>query len=356
MSMIYLDEYYEKPTASQKKIFKKFLEKQSLEYEDNVEMTLKVIDKATGEMVGTGSIDGKVLKCIAIDPKRRGEGLSAYILSQLVKEQYKRGRNHFFVFTSPKNIEETAGNVFAGFKVVAKTEEIVLLEMGSTNIDEYLKELKFKARGFIENVKGSIGSIVVNCNPFTLGHQYLIETAAKECEYLFVFVVTEDKSVFPTKIRVKLVREGIIHLENVMVLEGGDYIISPATFPRYFLKESDNIALAQARLDVVIFGDYIAPSLGITRRYVGEEPYCLVTKGYNQAMLEILVPKKIELKIIPRYDFEGEPISASKVRELIKDNKIEETAKYVPQITYNFLLSKEAQPIIKKIKENNTRH
>ena len=159
---------------------------------------MKVVDNGTGEMVGTGSIEGKVLKCIAIDPTRRGEGLSAHILSQLIKEQHKRGNNHIFVFTSPKNIEETAGNVFAGFHVVAKTDDIVLLEMGSENISDYIEDLKFKTRGIKATEKGRIASIIVNCNPFTLGHQYLIETAANECSYLIVFVVAEDRSLFPS--------------------------------------------------------------------------------------------------------------------------------------------------------------
>ena len=96
------EEYYENPTDEEKEIFKQFLEGQGLEYEDNVELSIKIIDEATEKMVGTGSIQGKVLKCIAIDQNRRGEGISAHILSLLIKEQFKRGRTHLFVFTTPK--------------------------------------------------------------------------------------------------------------------------------------------------------------------------------------------------------------------------------------------------------------
>ncbi|NHJ85962.1 MAG: [citrate (pro-3S)-lyase] ligase [Asgard group archaeon] len=350
----YRDEFYNNPSEKQKKRFRDFLDKQNLEYEDNIEMTLKVVDESSGEMVGTGSIDGEIIKCMAIDPKRRGEGLSAHILSVLVKEQFNRGRSHIFVFTNPKNIEETSGNVFAGFKLVAKTEEIVLLEMGAPTIDDYIDDFKFVTRGIKDKTRGEIGAIVVNCNPFTLGHQFLIETASKECEQLYVFVVTEDKSIFPTNIRVKLVKEGTKHIENVMVLEGGNYIISQATFPRYFMKESGNIALEQARLDVTIFGDFIAPALGITRRFVGEEPFDLVTNSYNQAMKEILLPKGIGLTIIPRKELNGKPISASRVRALLKEDDLDEISKLVPPTTYNFLISKEAQPIINKIKEKES--
>lgn len=348
-------EYYDNPNERRRKVFTNFLKQHNLDYEETVEMTLKVVDDTSGDMVGTGSIEGNVIKCIAIDPNYRGEGISAQILSALVKEQFKRGRMHIFVFTDPKNIEEISGNVFAGFNIVAKTDEIVLLEMGSYNITDYLTELKFKARGIKEKYSKPIGSIVVNCNPFTLGHQYLIETAASECSFLFVFVVSEDKSLFPTEVRLKLVKDGTKHLSNVLVLEGGEYIISPATFPRYFMKDFCDISLSQARLDVTIFSDYIVPALGITRRYVGEEPYCMVTNSYNQAMKEILIPRGVELIVVPRKKLNGEAISASKVRSLISEDRIDELAHLVPPSTSNFLRSPLGKQIIEKIKKaNNT--
>jgi [citrate (pro-3S)-lyase] ligase len=352
----FIIEYYHQPTNQQKKIFSDFLDRFNLEYEPTVEMSLKVIDISTGEMAGTGSIEGKVIKCMAVDPKYRGEGLSGFILSQLVKEQLSRGEKHLFVFTDPKNIEETSGNIFAGFKVVSKTDEIVLLEMGTNLIKDYLADLQFKTRGIKDNFQESIGSIVMNCNPFTLGHLHLIETASKECSFVFVFIVSTDLSVFPTSVRLKLVIEGTKHLDNILVLEGGDYIISSATFPRYFLKECDNISLAQARLDVKIFADYIVPLLGITRRYVGEEPYCMVTKSYNQAMQEILGPKGVDIRIIQRKAINGEVISASNVRDLIHDDKLDDIIDLVPPSTYNFLRTPQAKPIIEKIRRRNSRH
>ncbi|MEA2071231.1 MAG: [citrate (pro-3S)-lyase] ligase [Asgard group archaeon] len=354
--LTYIEEYYENPTKKQRETFSQFLEKQGLEYEDKIEMTLKVINEATGEMIGTGSIDGNVIKCLAIDPKRRGEGLSAHILSLLVKEEYQRGRDHIFIFSHPKNIEETSGNVFAGFKVVSQTDDIVLLEMGSRTIDDYISDLKEKTKEIREKNLDEIGSVVVNCNPFTLGHQYLIETAAKDCEFLYVFVVDEDRSTFPTDIRYQLIKKGTQHLDNVMVLHGGEYIISPATFPRYFMKDFDNIVLSQARLDVTIFAEYIASALGITKRYVGNEPYCEVTNSYNQAMKEILIPQGIKLEIIDRKSKNGEIISASKVRQYLRDEEFEKIKPLVPETTYDFLISDDAKPIIRLLKENDSRH
>ena len=352
MSFNYLDEFYEHPNKKMRDIFSNFLKKQGLEYEKNIELTLKVVDKSTGNMIGTGSIDGKIIKCLAIDEKRRGEGLSSHILSILVKEQFKRGRNHIFIFTHPRNVVDISSKIFTGFNIIAKTDQIALLEMGSQSINEYINQLTKKTIQIKKRYKGIIGSVVVNCNPFTLGHQYLIETAVKECSFLYVFVVSEDQSVFPTNIRMKLIQAGTNHIKNVLVLEGGEYIISSATFPRYFIKNYNDISLEQARLDVTIFANYIAPALGIQRRYVGEEPYSQVTKAYNQAMQEILIPKGIELKIIPRKEFNHEAISASKVRVLIQEGKIQETINLIPKTTYDFLLSDEAKPIIKKLQKS----
>lgn len=56
------------------------------------------------------------------------------------------------------------------------------------------------------------GAIVMNCNPFTKGHRYLIEQALKTVEYLYIFVVEEDKSYFKFQDRLKMVKGGGIRL------------------------------------------------------------------------------------------------------------------------------------------------
>ena len=48
---------------------------------------------------------------------------------------------------------------------------------------------------------GVIGAAVMNCNPFTNGHRYLVETAASQCELLHLFVLSEDRSAFPAQVR-----------------------------------------------------------------------------------------------------------------------------------------------------------
>ena len=333
----------------------KFLETLGLEFEEDAEQTIIVKDAFSKKIVGTGSITGNVLKCIGVDPEKQGEGISAKILTELINIEYSLGRTHLFIFTTPKNVQGDAGNVFAGFKKVTQTEDVILLEMGQS-IETFKQRLLKLKKETSQN--GLVGSIVVNCNPFTKGHLFLIEKAAAECEMLYIIVVSEDQSVFPTNIRQELVKKGVEHLNNVVVFQGENYVISPATFPRYFMKEYDDSVKSQTRLDVKIFAEHIVPTLGITRRYVGEEPYCPVTKSYNEAMEEILGEIGIEVIIIPRLEVEGEVISASSVRKLIHEGKLAEVKELVPPNTYDFIVSdrEEAKRVIKQIEKSEGRH
>jgi [citrate (pro-3S)-lyase] ligase len=138
-------------------------------------------------------------------------------------------------------------------------------------------------------------------------------------------------------------------------LPGGKYIVSAATFPGYFTRGSETVT-AQTSLDAMIFAEKIAPALAITSRYVGDEPYCLVTRAYNEALSEILPQHGIAVNIMERIAIEGEPVSASRVRKLISENKWDEIRKLVPESTYNYLKSADAAPIIDKVIHNKARH
>ncbi|MGE5630131.1 MAG: adenylyltransferase/cytidyltransferase family protein, partial [Caulobacteraceae bacterium] len=218
-------------------------------------------------------------------------------------------------------------------------------------IASYLHSIaEFKRDGAV------VSSIVVNCNPFTLGHQYLIEKAASESDILHVFVVWEDKSSFPSSVRYELVKKGTAHLSNVVVHKGKNYVISNATFPSYFLKDYDEIVETHAHLDLNIFGKYIVPALGINRRYVGEEPYCKVTKAYNTIMKNVLPQYGVKVIEIPRLENENGAISASKVREIIKQGRLDDVCALVPKTTYEYLKSPEAENIIANIMQKTSRH
>ncbi len=129
-----------------------------------------------------------------------------------------------------------------------------------------------------------IGSIVMNANPFTLGHRYLIEQALQQCDHLHLFIVGEDASQFSYTERFEMIKQGIFDLSNITLHSGSDYIISRATFPNYFLKDQLITDESYFEIDLKLFRLHIAQALGITHRFVGTELNCPVTAEYNRQM------------------------------------------------------------------------
>lgn len=204
---------------------------------------------------------------------------------------------------------------------------------------QYLQQLKRKREKNAEKMQEEaiIGSIVMNCNPFTLGHRYLIEEAAKKVDFLYVFVVKEDKSYFSYKDRMEMVRRGTADIENLDILGSGEFVLSFYTFPGYFQKEVKTDMKIDASRDIAIFGEAIAPVLNIKIRFAGEEPIDMVTKQYNDTMKELLPHYGIQFEEIPRKESEGQVISASMVRKLLKDGEYDKIRKLVPESTYQYL-------------------
>lgn len=196
-------------------------------------------------------------------------------------------------------------------------------------LEAYKKTLRAK--------KLPIGALVMNCNPFTLGHQYLVEYAAARVAKLYLFVVEEDKSEFPFADRIKLVRRGVKDFSNVEVLPSGKFIISQQTFSGYFNKASLQEAVVDSSEDVEIFAKEIAPTLGITVRFAGEEPTDNVTRQYNETMKKILPRYGVDFCEIPRKTFGKKPISASTVREALKVGDFDKIKKLVPKTTLRYL-------------------
>ena len=215
-----------------------------------------------------------------------------------------------------------------------------LMENTPVGIHHYCRQLRSHHLVMAANV----GGIVMNANPFTLGHRYLVEKAAAACDWLHLFVVREDASFFPFSARLEMVRAGVAHLANVTVHEGSQYIISRATFPCYFIKEQSVINHCYTEIDLKIFRQYLAPALGVTHRFVGTEPYCTVTSQYNNDMrywLETptLPAPPIELVEIERLCFQEMPISASWVRKLLVKKDLTAIASLVPDATLHYLQS-----------------
>ncbi len=299
-----------------------FLLKMGLRYEGGAEYTVFLVDEE-GEILGTGSLCGSVLKYIAVDDALQGEGGAAAIVSRLVQHAYLLGRKKLFLFTKPQN-EYLFRSL--GFFPIASTSSSCYMENSRRGLKNYLDSL--------EKGEGVQGAVVANCNPFTLGHQYLMETAASLVDTLHVFVVSEDASEFPFEARFELVRKGTEHIKNLILHESGDYMISHSTFPTYFIKKEADAEAVNAELDLVLFGERIAPALGITKRFVGTEPFCTVTNVYNEKMKQILPRYGVEVIELERKD----GISASTVREAMAAGDLETVRRLVPDTTYDFIL------------------
>lgn len=304
-----------------------FLNACGLDYDEGVGFTAMLVED--GEILATGSLDGGTLKCIAVSPLHQGEGLTAPLMTALREEAFAKGQRHLMLFTKPYN--DAMFREF-GFYTMMRTRDCLLMENRRRGLDTFLSGLERPKDG-----EGPVGCIVANCNPFTLGHRYLIETAASRCRWLHVFILSENRSRFSSEDRLRLAMEGCADLKNVIFHPTGPYLISSATFPAYFLRDRAKADMAHSELDVRLFGERFAPALNITKRFVGEEPYCPVTRAYNEQLRQRLPEYGVEVVEIPRKESGGVAISASRVRALMDAGDLEAVRPLVPQTTFDFL-------------------
>jgi len=327
---------------------KDFLQTFELLLDDNIDYTIVI--RQNEEIKATCSKSKNVFKCFAVSNDLRGQGVCTILIEALWDKLFKEGIYHSFIFTK---VENTGIFTSLGYKLVHKIENVALLESGIYDIKAYLKNIK-KEYNLDANIHKS--AIVMNCNPFTLGHMYLIEEAARQSSEVLVFIVEADKSSFPFIYRYAMVKEGVSHLNNVHVIKGGEYIISEATFPSYFLRKEDLILKAYTTLDASIFGRYFCKNLNITKRFIGEEPYCRVTNTYNEALKEILPTYGVEVVEIKRKALMGTIISASNVRKLIKEEQINHIEHIVPISTWKFINTLIGKEIVEKIRISDSPH
>ena len=317
------------------------LQKEGIERDKNLDYSIGLFDDDYN-MVATGSCFQNTLRCMAVDSGHQGEGLLNQVVTHLMDHQYEQGLFELFLYTkcsSAKFFQDL------GFYEIARVQDrVVFMENRRTGFSGYLEELE-KTR--VPAAKTA--AVVMNANPFTLGHQYLLETVSAENDIVHVFVVSEDVSLVPFSVRYELVKQGSAHLKNLIFHPTGSYIISNATFPSYFLKDSETVIESHARLDIQVFRK-IAAALGINRRYVGEEPFSQVTGIYNRIMKEELEKDGIECRVLPRKALGDTPISASFVRLAIKEGRFKDLKTMVPASTYAYFTSPEAEHVIARIR------
>ncbi|MBV8045703.1 MAG: [citrate (pro-3S)-lyase] ligase [Paludibacterium sp.] len=292
-----------------------------------------------GQMVACAGLSGNIIKCVAICPQLRGESLSLRLVSEVVQLAAERGHFHLFLYAKPENVPFFQGCGF--YPLVAVPDTMVLMENSPVAMRRYCDTLAAAHRVDGERV----GCIVMNANPFTLGHRYLAEQAAQHCDWLHVFVVREDLSLFPYADRYRLVAQGLEGIPRLTLHHGSSYMISRATFPGYFLKDKGIIDSCHTAVDLLLFREYIAPALGITHRFVGTEPFCAVTEKYNRDMAYWLqqapsAAPAVHVSEIARKTLSGTPISASEVRRLLCQRDFGQIEHLVPDSTLALLQAK----------------
>lgn len=342
-----VSQIYPTDKLNQKKI-DQLLKDEGIRRDGNLDYTCGIFDEE-GNLIATGSCFDNTLRCLAVSQHHQGEGLMNKLITHLTAIQLERGNTHIFLYTkceSAKFFQDLGYH-----EIVRVDQQIVFMENQKTGFQHYLRQLA------LSKVEANrVATLVMNANPFTLGHQYLVEKVAAECDVVHLFIVSEDSSLVPFNIREQLLRQGTAHLSNIYYHTTGPYIISNATFPSYFQKDDAAVIESQAKLDIAVFLE-IAKTLGINCRYVGEEPTSFVTGIYNQIMQTELPKHHIECVVIPRKEHDHRAISASTVRQLIKEKRLDDIRPLVPHTTFDFFQSLEAQPIIQRIqRESNVIH
>ena len=348
-------------TPRQRQRIEAFLKRNALRIDDMNYYAAVLEDD--GEMIAGGGLKDDVIKCVAVDDAHKGEAIANTLVSHLISHANQEGYGCIKLFTKPKNRQLFES---LSFRLLAEAPEAILMETGiggisntvealkkikeeSEKYKEYNKECKEDNKECKENTSylntstpqhlnttmQPTGCIVMNCNPFTLGHRYLIEQAAKQVERLYVMVVKEDCSLFAYTERKAMVEQGVADIENVSVIDGSDYAISRATFPTYFLKRLDDAADTQMLLDLDLFRRHIAPALGATVRFVGTEPTDQLTRRYNQLMHEALK----DVREINRLEKDGNAVSASRVRKAMEEGDMNTIRQLVPPTTLPYIIA-----------------
>ena len=362
-------------TPRQRQRIEAFLKRNGLRIDDMNYYAAVLEDD--GEMIAGGGLKDDVIKCVAVDDAHKGEAIANTLVSHLISHANQEGYGCIKLFTKPKNRQLFES---LSFRLLAEAPEAILMETGiggisntvealkkikeeSEKYKEYNKECKEDSKECKEVVKTNLntttpqhlnttylntstpqhltttpprgGVVVMNCNPFTLGHRYLIEQAAKQVERLYVMVVREDCSLFAYTERKAMVEQGVADIENVSVIDGSDYAISRATFPTYFLKRLDDAADTQMLLDLDLFRRHISPALGATVRFVGTEPTDQLTRRYNQLMHDALK----DVRETDRLEKDGNAVSASRVRKAMEEGDMNTIRQLVPPTTLPYIIA-----------------
>ena len=329
-----------------------FLQTNGLRYDD-VDYYAAIVDESSDEMIAGGGLKGSVIKCVAVSDGHKGEAVANVIVSHLIAKANAEGCQCVKLYTKPDNRQLFES---LSFRLIAESPNAILMETGVGGIEKYSEELRVKSEelrvkseelgvkseelkndeSVVSNARKPIGAIVMNANPFTLGHRFLVEQSSELVERLYVVVVREDCSMFSYNERKAMVSQGVRDIGNVVVVDGSDYAVSAAAFPTYFLKQLSDATDTQIILDLDLYRRRIAPALGATIRFFGSEPTDPLTRRYNELMHQQLGEEHVHE--IQRKQQEGSAISASRVRKAMMEGCIWDAIQLVPPTTIPYII------------------
>lgn len=336
----------------QRRQIEMFLQTNGLRYDD-VDYYAAIVDESSDEMIAGGGLKGSVIKCVAVADGYKGEAVANVIISHLIAKANAEGCQCVKLYTKPDNRQLFES---LSFRLIAESPNAILMETGVGGIEKYSEELRVKSEelsvkseelrvkseelkndeSVVSNARKPIGVIVMNANPFTLGHRFLVEQSSELVERLYVVVVREDCSMFSYNERKAMVSQGVRDIGNVVVVDGSDYAVSAATFPTYFLKQLSDATDTQIILDLDLYRRRIAPALGATIRFFGSEPTDPLTRRYNELMHQQLGEEHVHE--IQRKQQEGSAISASRVRKAMMKGCLWDAIQLVPPTTIPYII------------------
>ena len=331
----------------QRRQIETFLQANGLRYDD-VDYYAALVDESSDEMIAGGGLKGCVIKCVAVADGHKGEAVANVIVSHLLAKANEDGYQCVKLYTKPHNRQLFES---LSFRLIAEAPNAILMETGVGGIEKWSYELRITNDELgvrndelgvtndelgIKSVRKPIGAIVMNANPFTLGHRFLVEQSSELVERLYVVVVREDCSMFSYSERKAMVIQGVRDIGNVVVVDGSDYAVSAATFPTYFLKQISDATDTQITLDLDIYRRRIAPALGATVRFFGSEPTDPLTRRYNELMHQQLGEDHVHE--IQRKQQDGIPISASRVRKAMLEGRLWDAIQMVPPTTIPYII------------------
>ena len=345
----------------QRRQIETFLQANGLRYDD-VDYYAALVDESSDEMIAGGGLKGCVIKCVAVADGHKGEAVANVIVSHLLAKANEDGYQCVKLYTKPHNRQLFES---LSFRLIAEAPNAILMETGVGGIEKWSYELRVRNDELgvrndelgvrndelgvkndelgvtndelgVKSVRKPIGAIVMNANPFTLGHRFLVEQSSELVERLYVVVVREDCSMFSYSERKAMVIQGVRDIGNVVVVDGSDYAVSAATFPTYFLKQISDATDTQITLDLDIYRRRIAPALGATIRFFGSEPTDPLTRRYNELMHQQLGEDHVHE--IQRKQQDGSPISASRVRKAMLEGRLWDAIQMVPPTTIPYII------------------